>query len=244
MLERAHHTVTVAGNGVEAIAALQAESVDVVLMDVQMPDMDGYEATRRIRAGDAGAAAAGVPIIALTANASPEDRVHAREAGMDDYLSKPFTQARLLEVLHANHGTNALLSTDEPAPAPTPAPEHDLIAVRDYLDTDLLRERLMYEESLIREIVQEYLTSGAELVEQIAEAVASRDAEGVRHAAHRLKGSSANLVVGRVAELSGYLETAAGTGDLTSLATSVTSLREAFHRTRQIMQQEFGDALG
>ncbi|MFW5826724.1 MAG: response regulator [Alkalispirochaeta sp.] len=250
MLEKANHTVTVARDGVEAIATLEKHPFDVVLMDVQMPQMDGYEATRRIRAGDAGAAAAGLPIIALTANASSDDRAYAHLAGMDDYVSKPFTQARLLEVIDAYGGAvspggaGGPAHADESPAAPLTAPGDDLVAVRDYLDADALRERLMYDESLIREIVHEYLRSGAELVEEIAEAVRSGKGELGRRTAHRLKGSSANLVVGRVAQLSRDLENALGTGDLSALPATVDQLRHAFFVTRQIMRQEFGDELG
>ena len=99
MLERVGLTVDVATSGVEALAALECQVYDLVLMDCQMPVMDGFEATRRIRArGDLGARGR-LPIVALTANAMAEDRETCLAAGMDDYLSKPFTAEALIGVL-------------------------------------------------------------------------------------------------------------------------------------------------
>ncbi|MGB0127278.1 MAG: response regulator [Rhodocyclaceae bacterium] len=98
MLERCGLTVSVAANGAEAVEAVNREPFDIVLMDVQMPEMDGLEATRAIRAG-AAATADPLPIIALTANARKEDRDECLNAGMDDFLSKPFSEEALHGVL-------------------------------------------------------------------------------------------------------------------------------------------------
>jgi CheY-like chemotaxis protein len=89
LLERLGATVSIADNGLAAIEKLQQGSFDVVLMDCQMPELDGYEATQRIRAGAAGEPARTIPIIALTANALSGDRERCLEAGMNDYLAKP-----------------------------------------------------------------------------------------------------------------------------------------------------------
>jgi CheY-like chemotaxis protein len=95
MLERAGHRVDSAADGAAALAAVSAVAYDLVLMDVQMPVMDGFEATRRIR-GLADAGRAGVPIVAVTANALQGDAERCREAGMDGYVGKPFDRAGLL----------------------------------------------------------------------------------------------------------------------------------------------------
>ena len=101
MLEKLGAEVIVAENGAEAVSKLSQDAIDAVLMDCQMPVMDGYEATRRIRAGAAGPVAAGVPIIALTAHALSGDRERCLAAGMNDYITKPIDPAVLRAQLEA-----------------------------------------------------------------------------------------------------------------------------------------------
>jgi CheY-like chemotaxis protein len=101
LLEKHGHRVTVAGNGREALQALAAEMFDVVLMDVQMPEMDGLEATAAIRRleADRGATHPRVPIVAMTAHALSGDRERCLAAGMDDYVAKPIQARQLLDVI-------------------------------------------------------------------------------------------------------------------------------------------------
>ncbi|KAB2923382.1 MAG: PAS domain S-box protein [Dechloromonas sp.] len=99
MLGKLHCRCTSVVNGAEALARLSAEDFDVILMDCQMPVMDGFEATRRLRAGEAGARAAGMPVIAMTANAMQGDREQCLAAGMDDYLAKPVSRDELAAAL-------------------------------------------------------------------------------------------------------------------------------------------------
>jgi CheY-like chemotaxis protein len=91
--------VTIADSGAAAVEQLAAHQFDIILMDCQMPILDGYEATRQIRAGVAGAAASSIPIVALTAHALSGDRERCLEAGMDDYLAKPINAAALQSLL-------------------------------------------------------------------------------------------------------------------------------------------------
>ena len=99
LLKRMGHTVTSVNNGQEAVDAVAVHAFDIVLMDCQMPVMDGFEATRRIRAGDAGQAQAGVPIVAMTANAMVGDRELCLECGMNDYVTKPIQVPLLKEAI-------------------------------------------------------------------------------------------------------------------------------------------------
>jgi CheY-like chemotaxis protein len=115
MLERLGMTVAVAHHGAEAVAAVEAHDVDLVLMDCQMPVMDGYEATRRIRS--AAHPRAQVPIVALTAHALAEDRQRCHEAGMNDYLPKPVTGEALAEVLARHLGAEDAPRHQPPAQA-------------------------------------------------------------------------------------------------------------------------------
>jgi CheY-like chemotaxis protein len=99
LLKALGYTPTTAGDGAEALATLAARRFDLVLMDVQMPAVDGYAATRRLRAGEAGELNRRVRVVALTANAANEDRDACLAAGMDDFLSKPIQRPQLLEKL-------------------------------------------------------------------------------------------------------------------------------------------------
>jgi CheY-like chemotaxis protein len=112
LLEKLGVDVVVAEDGRAAMALLASESFDAVLMDCQMPVMDGYEATRRIRAGAAGAAASRTPIIALTAHAFSGDRDRCIAAGMNDYLTKPIDARALRSQLETLRKTAAGLSSD------------------------------------------------------------------------------------------------------------------------------------
>ena len=115
MLAKSGHTVTIAVNGREAVAALGRQSFDLVLMDLQMPEMDGFQATAAIRSAEAGTARH-IPIIALTAHAMKEDRDRCLEAGMDDYLSKPIQQDKLHRAIE-----DCVLPIRETAEAEPPA---------------------------------------------------------------------------------------------------------------------------
>jgi two-component system CheB/CheR fusion protein len=123
VLERLGHEVAVASDGEEALQILSRGRFDVVLMDVQMPKMDGDEATRRIRAGRVEGCARDVPVVALTAHAIQGDRERFLAAGMDDYLSKPFDPESLERVLGraVERGRRACLPGDAPSALPRPA---------------------------------------------------------------------------------------------------------------------------
>jgi signal transduction histidine kinase/DNA-binding response OmpR family regulator len=125
ILAKAGMRAEVAANGVEAVQAVHARNFDVILMDMQMPEMDGLEATRRIR--QLGAMGRAVPIIAMTANAMQEDRRRCLEAGMNDFVAKPIDSAELLRKIAAH----CRAEIDEAAmhtATPTPAPETDALS--------------------------------------------------------------------------------------------------------------------
>ena len=107
ILERLGHQVTVAANGAEALEEWRTGAFDLVLMDVQMPEMDGFEATRRIRREEAARGAAHIPILAMTAHAMSGDRERCIDAGMDDYITKPVSRRALVEALGQYAGVRA-----------------------------------------------------------------------------------------------------------------------------------------
>jgi CheY-like chemotaxis protein len=180
-LEAWNVLVTVAANGRLAVAAAAAQPFDAVLMDVQMPEMDGYEASRQLRM--LFPAADQLPIIGLTASALPEDRALALEAGMNDTLAKPFEPAVLFARLAQHTGRP---TTDAPVPAeapPTPPAA--------FLDWSLLEELAGGNEPFIGQIIQTFLTQAPLLQQELATALRATDHEALARGAHKLKGQVA-----------------------------------------------------
>jgi CheY-like chemotaxis protein/HPt (histidine-containing phosphotransfer) domain-containing protein len=181
LLAKYGHRVTVVNNGVEAVAALDAGAFDVVLMDVQMPEMDGLEATRTIRRKEA-QSSRHVPIVAMTAHAMKGDREQCLEAGMDDYVSKPIR----LDALFAALGRVAPAVPENPAadppqePASKPAGEVDWPAALRTAQND---------PALLKAVAQAFLEECPVLLEQLDAALCEGDADVVRRASHTLKGS-------------------------------------------------------
>jgi two-component system sensor histidine kinase/response regulator len=202
LLTRRGHAVDVAVNGLEALAALESSSYDVVLMDVQMPEMGGIEATRAIREREA-SSGRHTRIVALTAHAMAGDRERYLEAGMDGYLSKPVDPAALFAAIelreapverrHADRrGVNGSITVPQP-----PAPP---------INVDELRRRVGGDDELMAEVTKMFLVDCPARLTEIKAAVASRNANAIRTVAHALKGAALNLSATPVAECAGALE--------------------------------------
>jgi two-component system sensor histidine kinase/response regulator len=174
------HEVTVANNGVEALAAFDRQEFDVVLMDVQMPEMGGLEATAAIRERDR-QNGSHMRIVTMTAHAMTGDRERCLEAGMDGYLSKPIDPKMLYATLEHNAS----------AAAPTAAPNGPTPAVA--VDRDALLARLGHDEELFADVVQVFLADCPGRLAAIKAAVDARDGEQIRTTSHALKGAAANL---------------------------------------------------
>lgn len=220
MLSRMGYQATIATNGREALEALDGAIFDVVLMDVQMPEIDGLEATRCLRSLDH---LHQPRIIAMTAGASADDRVRCREAGMDDYVTKPLTAAAL---------RNALLRSEEAAPPDEETPETDF-------DPHTLENLYQFRPQAIHEVVNTYQSHAASQVDRLARAVAAEDPETVSAIAHSLRGSSGTIGAVRVAALCDTLETLAAAGSLGNAAAEpVVALTEAFDRVSTILDEQ------
>jgi len=146
LLEKQGHTVVVAENGRDALAALESDSFDVVLMDVQMPEMNGFEATAAIRERER-ATGAHIPIIAMTAHALKGDRERCLAAGMDDYVSKPIRPVELAKAIEGQVAGTAVASVEEPERAPDEEP----------FDVEALLSRVDGDTELLRYIVELFL---------------------------------------------------------------------------------------
>ena len=178
--------VTVAANGRLAVEAAATGHFDAVLMDVQMPEMDGYEASRQLRARFPDARQ--FPIIGLTASALPEDRVLALEAGMNDTLAKPFDPALLFARLaqHTGRPTTPTEMLETPAPLP-PASSAAPVSP----DWTLLEELAGDNETFIHQIISTFLTQAPLLQQELAAALSRPDTDALARTAHKLKGQVA-----------------------------------------------------
>jgi two-component system, sensor histidine kinase and response regulator len=181
ILRERGHTVDVAGNGRQGISMAEQDAFDVILMDVQMPGMDGLEATRVIRAREKNQRR--VPIVAMTAHAMKGDRERCLAAGMDGYLAKPVDRRELIAAVESAAdgtapGTPASLTFELPQAA-SAAP----------FDVALAMERCFRKPDTLREMIQCFLSESAQLIPQMHAALAQRDLVEVGQLAHRLKGT-------------------------------------------------------
>jgi signal transduction histidine kinase/DNA-binding response OmpR family regulator/HPt (histidine-containing phosphotransfer) domain-containing protein len=230
LLEKRYH-LTIADNGVQAVEQMQKQDFDVVLMDIQMPELDGPGATRQIRA--LGAPKCHVPIIAMTANAQPGAREEYLAAGMDDYVTKPISPAALLGLLERFTPAGNAPAQE---PGQTPAPAGDDVPLVDHETVQTLFRALGDEElesflTLFREDVRANLAS-------LTSDAASGDLAGVARAAHVLVSSAGNVGAQRVSKLARTLETAAKAGDRSAVPLHLEQLQRAWHDTAQeIMDQ-------
>ena len=208
ILERMGLTVQVAVNGLRGLQALEKESFDLILMDCQMPEMDGFEATGRIRREKLGGGER-VPIVALTASVLLGDRERCLAAGMDDYLSKPLTFSQLRAVVQkwlTPTGHEGKESFD----GACDGCDNDLPV----FDWDDAMERVGGNPELLAEICSMFMDGWQESRDELENAVIARDAGEIRRVAHRVKGSAGNLSACVVADTAARLELLGLRGDL------------------------------
>lgn len=206
--------VEIAGNGREALDLLARRTYDAVLMDCHMPVMDGFQATAALRARETNGAR--TPIVALTANAMEGDREQCIAAGMDDYLAKPYSMAQLREALG-----RWLPLSDVPEETAMRSPEEplDYHAVLDRVVLDQYRELDPHGGlGLARQIARVYAESAWHALEQVRQSIERGDAVALRHAAHSLKSSCANVGGTTLSDIFKALEWMGKTGDLTNAA--------------------------
>jgi CheY-like chemotaxis protein len=232
VLERMGCKVRVADNGAEAVRAWSEAAFDIVLMDLQMPVMDGITATRRIRELEAGRSP--TPIVALTANAMTGQLERCMEAGMNGFLTKPIEIARLHETLD-RHGFGRPQSDKAAGEAPPGEPRVpiDLARLNEITDGDA---------EFVHELALTFVASGEQVLQEIRAALAAFDRPGLSRAAHKLKGASANVHAEPLRALSWALETQAAGLDQPRLKELIEQLAGEFARAAQFLQREAGPA--
>ncbi len=232
MLEKLGYRVEVAENGLEAIRKLSQAPYDAVLMDCQMPEMDGYETTAEIRRREQSEEASiHTPIIAMTANALAGDREKALEAGMDDYLSKPVRPEELERILERwiqrPDAEDLLEDLDGEAARITAEGSLDLGVLASLRE---LQEE--GEPDILAELVEMFLEDAPRRLASLREAIQRGDAGEVERTAHTLKGSCGNMGARRMHELAADLQAIGASGDLSGAAERLDLLEEEFGRVR------------
>ncbi len=193
-LEKRGHHVHAVGDGLAAVEASADGGFDVIVMDVQMPTMDGFEATAAIRERER-VEGGHIPVVAMTAHALAEDRDRCLAAGMDAYISKPLSGAMLITTVEA-------AAAGETGAAAACDPERPTL-----IDSDAILQRMMGDRELLSQMVELFASAQGAMVERCREAIAGGDHEALQRAAHALKGMIGNFETGRAYELAQRLET-------------------------------------
>ncbi len=214
VLRRGGYEVHLATNGRDAIAAFRRVAPDLVLMDVQMPEMDGLAATAAIRAGEDPAQRR--PILALTAATSPEDRVRCRDAQMDGYIVKPLRREELLETV-----ARALAAVPRRDAAPPVAAAAD---------------EMLLDDDVMLDIAGRFLDEAVTRCEALRAALASGEAKTVEHIGHYLKGGAAQLAMAGLRDLAAAIETLGRGGQLDSAAGLVPALEDEVVAARRALE--------
>ncbi len=219
MLTRAGYAVEAVNNGAVGVAAAAAGDFDAILMDIQMPDMDGLEATRRIRA-QAGPGAR-VPIIAMTAHAMAGAREQYLAVGMDDYVTKPVRRADLFAVIERWTKPASAIAASNRAIGPTTD------GASDFDDDQLKALEVSVGQSTFRSLIEAYVNAAADRLGRMHALARAADLAGLTREAHDLKSNSGNFGVRRVYTLAKRLEAACGANDRAAALALVSEIDDA-----------------
>ncbi len=203
LLDRQGYRSVIAEDGFKALKLVEEQEFDLILMDIQLPEMDGYETTRRIRAHQKKTGKR-VPIVAMTANAMKGDREKCLDAGMDDYVSKPVQPPKLFQVIEAACG----LGIENPAKVNEKSTDTSS-SDTDVLDRDAGLSHMGGDMGLYQDVIRIFLEDAPQQIEKIRGGLASGKVEVVECEAHALKGSAANIGARILSEAALRLETAA-----------------------------------
>jgi CheY-like chemotaxis protein len=226
--------VEVAINGLEAVEIFKRGDCDLILMDCMMPEMDGYTATKEIRALEKSAGLRPpIPILALTANAMEGDREKCLAAGMTDYLAKPISIAALREKVIGLLDNK----TESAKIQPEPVPLQTSVTVRfDAMPLKTLSD--MGGDSLVANLLQLFRTNALQQIEKLRQGMYEENTDAVRHAAHSLKSASANIGAMYLAELARDIEHAARDGSLVFDEAVAKRLKDEYQLVLQVISQQ------
>jgi CheY-like chemotaxis protein/HPt (histidine-containing phosphotransfer) domain-containing protein len=233
LLGQLGYRADVVANGQEALEALERQSYDVILMDVQMPEMDGMEATRRIidRWG-----ADRPHVIAMTAAAMEGDRQKCLDAGMDDYVSKPVDAQELIDALINGASASSTDAAPSPPDSTSSPPESTMDDVLDASALDELRDAVGGDEAFVAELLSDYLTDATTYVADLHDAAKEGNRVVLERTAHTLKSSSATFGAETLAELNREVEALARDGQMDAAAAKVPAIAAEYERVESVLQ--------
>jgi len=224
-------------DGREAVEAIRLLPYDLVLMDVQMPEMDGLEATRRVREMESEKNRSAIPIIAMTAHAMQGDKEMCLKAGMNGYIAKPILSRELAEILEEwlpqRKGGGGKEKEKEDTPL-SPKSAHETIGV---FDRAALQARLMGDTGLTEKIIQAFLIDMPRQIEVLKGHLEAGDLAGVSRQAHTLKGASANVGGEVLRAIAAEMEKLVKAGDLKNLKEDMVKLGTAFEQLKNEMEK-------
>jgi two-component system, sensor histidine kinase and response regulator len=250
LLENLGYEVQIAATGHAAVAAWHTQRFDLVLMDCQMPEMDGYEATRQIRQQEAGKQR--IPIVALTAHAMTGASERCLAAGMDDHLTKPIDRAKLSACLErflpnnqhpesiAAAGHTLKLTEDSATPADRGTHSAQVVSPDHPVDWQELIASIDGDQGFARQLVDVFIASGDQAVAAIAAAVGTGDYAEMSRSAHAIKGASANLRAAATVRAASQLEEAAQSGRSAQLPALTEKLTAEFKRASEYLLSKVG----
>jgi signal transduction histidine kinase/CheY-like chemotaxis protein/HPt (histidine-containing phosphotransfer) domain-containing protein len=227
LLEKAGHVCDLAAHGEQAVELMQGDGYDLVLMDCQMPVMDGFEATRRIRAIEREEGRARTPIVALTASAMKGDREACLEAGMDDYLTKPIVMQGLFSMLERLGGVAGGSCGIRGVPM-------ELGGEGEPLDLEAVRRMVGSDPEVLKELLGTFLVENMERLRTLRVALKRGDVSAVRSLAHGVKSASLNFHAGAMASVARELESRAKAGELGSGERLLNQLEEELRRIEAV----------
>src|SRR3984893_2870074 len=234
LLENLDYRVEVVADVRAAVAAWQSGKFDLILMDCQMPQMDGYEATREIRRLENGACR--IPIVALTAHAMKGDEEKCRAAGMDEYLSKPIDRIKLdacLQGLMPSAGSTGLTLEIQDTSVAVESAKHPV-------DWQALLASIEGDQAFLRDLLDTFITTGDRELAAIAMALHTGDAHSLRESAHILKGASANMRASAVTAAATELWSAAGSGASAQIPSLANKLATEIGRAMEYLRSMVG----
>jgi CheY-like chemotaxis protein/HPt (histidine-containing phosphotransfer) domain-containing protein len=233
--------VTVVDNGIEAVEAALKDGYDIILMDVQMPELDGLAAARKIRATEKGAQR--IPIIAMTAHAMQSDRERCLKAGMDDYLTKPVNGPILAKTIEKwfpedsqhSHVSQSFLPKEEDNNFLLK--ESSTQEAHTIFDQENFKERLMGDQQLAQKIINGFLEDMPRQINQLKKVVMKKDIDASAYQAHKIKGAAGNICGDAFREIAYQMEKAGKNRDMDAIETLMPILEKKYNQLAKAIRE-------